>query len=162
MPRAASITVPDTTSKARLRLWIRLLRTTRYIESELRSRLRSEFGATLPRFDVLAALNRQPAGMMMSELSRFLMVSNGNVTPIIEHLVNTGLVVRNQRHGDRRSLIVKLTEKGVTRFNQLATAHESWVNELLGDLDKKEAEHVAGFFRLHLQLHSSSPPITGE
>ena len=74
-------------SKARLRLWLRLLQSTRKIEAELRDRLRVNFSVTLPRFDVLAALYRKPEGMLMSELSRFLMVSNGNVTGIIDRLV---------------------------------------------------------------------------
>jgi hypothetical protein len=79
-------------SKARLRLWIRLLRASRLIEGITRERLKAQFNATLPRFDVMSALYRQPDGMLMSEISRFLMVSNGNVTGIVERLVSDGFV----------------------------------------------------------------------
>ena len=81
-------------SKERLRLWIRMLRASRTIEAELRERLRQEFDTTLPRFDVMAALYRAPEGMLMSSLSRFLLVSNGNVTGIVDRLVSEGLVTR--------------------------------------------------------------------
>src|ERR1700684_2593731 len=87
----------ESDSKARLRLWIRLLRASRLIESVARERLKSQFNATLPRFDVMAALFRQPDGMLMSEISRFLMVSNGNVTGIVDRLVFDGFFVRSLR-----------------------------------------------------------------
>ena len=90
-------------AKQKLRLWLRLLRASRGIEAELRARLRVAFGTTLPKFDVMAALARQGAGMTMTELSRFLMVSNGNVTGIIDRLVAEGLVVRLAHAGDRRT-----------------------------------------------------------
>ena len=85
---------PVAASKEKLRLWIRLLRTSRIIEGELRDRLSQEFDTTLPRFDVMAALYRTPDGMLMSDLSRFLLVSNGNVTGIVDRLVSEGLVQR--------------------------------------------------------------------
>ena len=101
-------------SKEKLRLWIRLLRASRIIEAELRERLSTEFDTTLPRFDVMAALYRTPDGMLMSDLSRFLLVSNGNVTGIVDRLVSEGLVQRGQRNGDRRTSIVQLTEPART------------------------------------------------
>lgn len=119
----------------RLRLWIKMIRTTRRIEIELRNRLRNEFDETMPRFDVMAALHRQPEGMMMGELSRALMVSNGNVTPIIERLVGTGVVTRSQHQGDRRSLMVSLSASGKRYFERVAESHRSWVNELFAELD---------------------------
>lgn len=102
-------------SKARLRLWIRLLRASRLIEGVARERLKAQFNATLPRFDVMAALYRQPGGMLMSEISRFLMVSNGNVTGIVDRLVADGLVDRAQRNGDRRTSFISLTTKAARR-----------------------------------------------
>lgn len=131
------------TSKARLRLWIRLYRTARFVETELRDRLRREFGATLPRFDVLAALYRRPEGLLMTELSRALMVSNGNVTGIVDRLVGDGLIQRTRRNGDRRTSIVKLTPKGFRHFKQMAAAHEGWVNELLGELPPEDVDQVS-------------------
>jgi DNA-binding MarR family transcriptional regulator len=114
--------------KERVRLWLRLLRATRLIEAEMRERLKAEFDTTLPRFDVMAALDRQPDGMMMSELSRFLLVSNGNVTGIVDRLVSDGLVARTARDGDRRAFIVKLTEAGAIQFKAMAAAHERWID----------------------------------
>jgi DNA-binding MarR family transcriptional regulator len=109
----------------------------------LRERLKKEFGSTLPRFDVLAALYREPDGMAMSDLSRFLLVSNGNVTGIVERLVADGLVVRSKRDGDRRASIVRLTELGAERFTRMAAAHEGWVDALLGGVGREEARHLA-------------------
>lgn len=130
-------------SKARLRLWIRLLRVTRLLDGELRERLRREFDATLPRFDVMAALYRAPEGMIMSEVSRFLLVSNGNVTGIVSRLVGDGLVLRAQRRDDRRTSIVRLTKKGRDRFEEMAAAHESWIDELLGGMTREEADELS-------------------
>jgi DNA-binding MarR family transcriptional regulator len=130
-------------SKSRLRLWIRLLRATRLIEGEIREGLKSQFQATLPRFDVLAALFRKPDGMLMSEISRFLMVSNGNVTGIVDRLVADGFVVRSQRNGDRRTSFVTLTPKGRAAFSEMAAAHERWIDELLGGLSAREAEQLS-------------------
>ena len=130
---------PHSASKLKLRLWLRLLRTSRGIEIELRERLRVKFGITLPQFDVLAALAREPAGMSMSELSRFLMVSNGNVTGIIDRLVADGKVIRMVKDGDRRSIFVRLTRDGVDSFQTMATAHEGWVHDLLAGLSHDES-----------------------
>jgi DNA-binding MarR family transcriptional regulator len=129
-------------SKQRLRLWVRLLRTARAIESELRERLRVEFATTLPQFDVMAALARKNTGMTMTELSRFLMVSNGNVTGIIDRLVADKLVLRRAPAEDRRAIIVRLTPKGASQFAQIAKVHEGWVDKLLSDLDSAESEAV--------------------
>ena len=120
-----------------------MLRLTRAIESELRENLRTEFGATLPRFDVMAALHRFPEGMILSELSRYLMVSNGNVTGIVNRLVTDGLVERTRRDGDRRTSVVRLSDRGVRNFEAMASAHESWVSEILSGLAPGEAERLA-------------------
>ena len=129
-------------SKSRLRLWISLLRSSRRIEIEIKERLRLEFNATLPRFDVMAALFRKSDGMMMSELSRFLMVSNGNVTGIVDRLVKDGLVIRSQRDGDRRTWIIRLTKTGTQNFEIMAKAHEQWIDELLAMYSANEAEEI--------------------
>lgn len=129
-------------SKQRLRLWLRLLRSARAIEAELRERLRKEFAITLPQFDVMAALSRAEDGMTMTELSRHLMVSNGNVTGIIDRLVTEKLVLRQAPATDRRSFIVRLTPKGASLFSAVAKAHEAWVDELLTDIDAAEAERI--------------------
>lgn len=130
-------------SKARLRLWLRLLRGTRRVEAALRDRFRTEFDTTLPRFDVMAALAREPSGMRMSGLSGVLRVSNGNVTGIVDRLAQDGLVVRVQVPGDRRASIVRLTRAGREVFDRQAAAHEGWVSDLLADFDADEAERLA-------------------
>jgi DNA-binding MarR family transcriptional regulator len=129
-----------TASKQRLRLWVRLLRSARAIEAELRERLRVEFAITLPQFDVVAALARKQEGMTMTELSRFLMVSNGNVTGIIDRLVAERLVARQAPAEDRRAFIVRLTTKGATHFAAIAKVHQAWVDDLLSDFDSAQAE----------------------
>jgi DNA-binding MarR family transcriptional regulator len=133
-------------SKQRLRLWLRLLRATRLIESELRERLRKEFAITLPQFDVMAALARKEDGMTMTELSRMLMVSNGNVTGIIDRLAAEKLVQRQAPASDRRSFIVRLTPKGAAQFAVIARAHEGWVEELLASFDAAQTESLIDVF----------------
>ena len=136
----------QTASKQRLRLWLRLLRASRAIESELRERLRLTFSITLPQFDVMAALARKAEGMTMTELSRFLMVSNGNVTGIIDRLVADDMVAREATAGDRRGVRVRLTEKGTARFAEMAGEHERWVDDLLSEFSKAEAEVLIEHF----------------
>ena len=139
---------PLSASKEKLRLWIRLLRASRIIEGELRERLSTEFDTTLPRFDVMAALYRTPDGMLMSDLSRFLLVSNGNVTGIVDRLVAEGLVQRGQRNGDRRTSIVRLTRTGKDAFKAMAAAHERWVGELLADVTKSDARQLTSMLKV--------------
>ena len=129
-------------AKQKLRLWIRLLRASRAIEVELRERLRVAFGVTLPRFDVMAALARKQAGMTMTELSRYLMVSNGNVTGIIDRLVSEGMVARSRHAGDRRATFVRLTPKGQQQFAIIAKAHEGWIAEILAGVGTAETESL--------------------
>jgi DNA-binding MarR family transcriptional regulator len=137
-PRPRQTTQPM--SKQRLRLWIRILRAARAIEAEVRERLRVQFEVTLPQFDVMAALERKPDGMTMTELSRFLMVSNGNVTGIIDRLVADKMVVRQAPVDDRRAIIVRLTPRGLKQFTAMAKAHETWVDGLLSEFDAGEAD----------------------
>jgi DNA-binding MarR family transcriptional regulator len=134
-------------SKERLRLWIRMLRASRTIEAELRERFRQEFDTTLPRFDVMAALYRAPEGMLMSGLSSFLLVSNGNVTGIVDRLVSEGLVTRARRNGDRRTSMVKLTEAGRAQFEAMAGAHEAWIGELLGGVGEEDTARLAAMLK---------------
>jgi DNA-binding MarR family transcriptional regulator len=137
----------DTDSKVRLRLWIRLLRATRQVEGETRERFKTQFNVTLPRFDVMAALYRKPDGMLMSEISRFLLVSNGNVTGIVDRLASDGFVVRSQRDGDRRTSFVRLTAKGRAAFADMSAAHEGWIDKLLGGVTVREAEQLSAKLR---------------
>jgi DNA-binding MarR family transcriptional regulator len=123
-----------------LRLWLRLLSCTMRVETHVRSRLRQNFATTLPRFDLMAQLERRPAGLRMSELSKRLMVSGGNVTGITDPLEQEGLVQRILDRDDRRAITVKLTETGIKRFRRMAAHHEQWIVELLAGLSQEDKQ----------------------
>ena len=133
----------EPTSKEPLRLWLRLLKTNRLIESELRERFRVKFSTTLPRFDVMSALYWNQNGLKMSELSRMLLVSNGNVTGIVDRLSEDGLMLRENVPGDRRAYRVRLTQKGINEFLKQATTHEIWVSEILGGQDTETCRKIS-------------------
>jgi DNA-binding MarR family transcriptional regulator len=126
-----------------LRLWLRLSACTVRIENQIRFRLRRDFNTTLPRFDLMAQLERCAGGLRMNELSERLMVSGGNVTGITDQLEREGLVARTPYPGDRRAFTVKLTEAGVKRFREMAICHEQWIIELLGGLSREEKEMMS-------------------
>jgi DNA-binding MarR family transcriptional regulator len=130
----------ESANKQKLRLWLRLLRVARGIEGELRRRFAAEFATTLPKFDVMAALARAEPGMNMTELSRHLMVSNGNVTGIVDRLVAEGMVERLAQVGDRRATFVRLTDKGSARFAAMAQAHAGWIGAILANYSNAEVE----------------------
>jgi DNA-binding MarR family transcriptional regulator len=134
-------------SRERLRLWLRLLAATNEMERVLRRRIRAEFGMTLPRFDVLAALDRAPEGLSMSELSRQLMVTNGNTTTLVAALEQDSLVARKVSPNDRRSFSVELTERGRRSFGRMADVHALWVSELLAGIDAADVDQLSR--RLH-------------
>jgi DNA-binding MarR family transcriptional regulator len=125
-----------------LRLWLRLLTCTLLIERRIRARLREGFATTLPRFDLMAQLERHPAGLRMGELSQRMMVTGGNVTGITDQLVAEGLVERRPIARDRRAYAVRLTPKGRRVFGTMAVAHERWVIELLSGLDAGERRRL--------------------
>ena len=131
------------TSKERLRLWLRLLKVVRGIEGQLRENLRQDFATTLPRFDMLAALSRHPEGLKMSQLSGVLRVSNGNVTGIADRLAEEGLVERVPVPGDRRAMILRLTGAGQAEFASQAAAHEGWIDQMLDGVSAAEARAMA-------------------
>jgi len=125
-----------------LRLWLRLLTCCNLIEGDIRGRLRTEYETTLPRFDLMAQLQRAPEGMKMSELSRHMMVTNGNITGITDQLEKEGLVQRNKVLTDRRSSLIKLTAKGKRTFQKMADSHEQWIQELLAGLSDKSRKNL--------------------
>ena len=119
--------------EAELRLWLRLLTCTTLIEGEIRSRLRAAFDMTLPRFDVMAQLDKAPSGMTLGELSQRMMVSNGNVTGLVERLVAQGLLERRASPNDRRAQLVSLTGDGRRAFRAMARTHENWIAEIFAE-----------------------------
>jgi DNA-binding MarR family transcriptional regulator len=126
--------------ESELRLWLRLLTCTTLIEGEIRRRLRHEFDVTLPRFDLMAQLDKSPAGMTLGELSQRMMVSNGNVTGLSERLVALGLLDRRQSPSDRRAQLVSLTPEGRRAFRTMARAHEGWIAEFFANLAPADIE----------------------
>lgn len=142
-----------------LRLWLRLLSCTVRIENKVRLRLRRDFNTTLPRFDLMAQLERSAGGLRMNELSKRLMVSGGNVTGITDQLEREGLVARTPCRGDRRAFTVKLTERGWKRFREMAARHELWIIELLSGLTRHEKEIMItelGKVKSHINRTASS------
>jgi DNA-binding MarR family transcriptional regulator len=125
-----------------LRIWLRLLTCTQLIERQVRSRLREKFATTLPRFDLMAQLERQRDGLKMNELSRMLMVTGGNITAIVDQLEHEGLVERLDDAADRRAFRIRLTRTGERTFAEMARAHEEWVVELLAGLSRREQEEL--------------------
>ena len=138
---------PDPLSKRRLKVWIRLLGVTRSAESHLREFLRLNHATTLPRFDVMAALYRRQGGVTMSELSRMLLVSNGNATTVVDRLEKDGLVRRTQSDADRRTVFVALTPEGLTQFEVFAAEHEREVNSLFASLTEAELDMMTEIFK---------------
>ena len=143
-----------------LRLWLRMLTCTQLIEQRVRSRLREQFETTLPRFDLMAQLERVPEGLKMNELSRRLMVTGGNVTGITDQLEAEGMVQRVPVEGDRRALLIRLTPAGRKAFADMAHEHERWIADALGGMSPREVEtlyKLLGKVKQHLnQPHNES------
>jgi DNA-binding MarR family transcriptional regulator len=136
-----------------LKLWLRMLSCTVKIENEIRSRLRAQFGVTLPRFDLMAQLERHPEGLRMGELSKRMMVTGGNVTGITDQLEKESLVVRVPDPRDGRAYTVKLTPAGRRAFGRMAAVHEEWITELLQDMpatDKGQLIDLLSQMKKHL------------
>ena len=131
-------------SKETLRTWLRLLSCETVIEQKVRTRLREEFSITLPQFDVLSELQRAEAPLTMSELSRELMVSNGNVTGVIDRLEKSDLVTRSRPDYDRRVQHIDLTRKGRSTFSKMAEQHEKWIYEMLAELSGNDLRELQG------------------
>ncbi|MEP1470916.1 MAG: MarR family transcriptional regulator [Halieaceae bacterium] len=130
-----------------VKLWLRLLTCSSMIETALRTALRESFDTTLPRFDLLAQLERAPDGLTMGQLSQRMMVSGGNVSGIASQLVKEGLIDRNAVPDNRRTFIVKLTPKGRKLFRKMAEQHEQWVISMLGQLESDEVEQLMGLLQ---------------
>lgn len=149
-------TDPGKGEQASLRTWLRLLACSNLVEREVRGRLRDKFDTTLPRFDVLAqldAVSHDPEPhLTMSELSRRLMVTNGNLTSLVERLVQEGLIKREQAPGDKRTQIVRLTSAGKKSFDAMTPEHQRWIDDLFGGLSVSDRRQL---FELLGKLKSS-------
>jgi DNA-binding MarR family transcriptional regulator len=148
-----------------LRLWLRMLTCTQLIETQVRAGLREQFDTTLPRFDLMAQLERAPDGLKMNELSRRMMVTGGNITGITDQLVAEDLVERLAVPGDRRISRVRLTPKGRVQFAEMAHQHEGWIVSAFGGLSDKEIatlHRLLGRVKEHTQttLAHALTPVT--
>ena len=149
-PKGANAGIVVPLSKQRLRVWLRLLDRNREILGRLRGSLRTEFDTTLPRFDVMATLDRYRDGLRMSHLSAHLKVSNGNVTGIVDSLIHEGLVTRRVDNHDKRATTVRLTRHGIERFAAMARAHERWIDRMFTELDSNALDQLSSLLD---QLH---------
>jgi DNA-binding MarR family transcriptional regulator len=144
-----------------LKLWLRLLTCSNLIESQVRSRLRSEFDCTLPRFDLVAQLDRHPEGLKMGELSRRMMVTGGNITGITDQLEADGWVERTGVENDRRAWLVRLTPRGKKAFREMATVHERWIVELFaqwGERDQQQLFKLLGKLKDAIRVSTKEQP----
>jgi len=128
--------------KAELRLWLRLLTCTRLIENEVRRKLRRDFDFTLSRFDLLAQLDKASDGMVLGEVSKRLMVSPGNVTSLVERLIESSHISRIPSELDGRMQIIRLTDKGRSEFRRMARVHGDWIGEMFRDLSPSEIDEL--------------------
>lgn len=136
-----------------VKLWLRLLSCVNIIETELRQRMREQFASTLPRFDMLAQLDRFPDGIKMGELSRQMLVTGGNITGLADSLEKEGMAVRVYDPNDRRSCRVKITAAGKQQFDLMAQAHQRWLKELMSglpDVEKNQLYTLLGVFKQQL------------
>ncbi len=148
------------TDKLDVRVWLRLLTCSTMIEQRVRAGLRERFGITLPRFDLLAQLDRAEDGLTMGELSSRLMVSNGNVTGLTDRLVLEGLVSRTPLPGDRRTSLVRLTPKGKAVFDTMTPAHAAWVDDMLGGMDRDDKAALLGLLaKLKASVAAAQDPV---
>jgi len=157
MPRTATDVETRIVSDdhAAIRLWLRMLATNRLVETRTRRLLHERFATTLPRFDLMAQLERVPGGLKMGELSKRMMVTGGNVTGITDMLEQEGQVERVDDPGDRRAWLVRLTPAGRRAFVAMAREHERWVVEAFGILSAREMSVMAGFLgRLKTHVRS--------
>ncbi|MFT5488138.1 MAG: DNA-binding MarR family transcriptional regulator [Paracoccaceae bacterium] len=139
-----------------LRVWLRLLTCTNLLDSEVRTRLKTTADTTLPRFDILAQLERHDGPMSMGELSKRLMVSNGNVTGLVDRLAGEGMVSRTPSPDDRRVQMVSLTPEGSKSFVKIAEDHRLWVGDMMAGLSAEEMNTLYGLLaRLKESIHDA-------
>lgn len=143
-----------------LRIWLRMLTCTAMTEALIRARLHAQFATTLPRFDVLAALDAAGAELTMGALSARLMVTSGNVTGLINAMEKDGLVVRRLHPADRRSTLIGVTDAGRRLFARMAPAHAQWIEQAMAGLDRREAAQlweVLGHLKASVRDSAASP-----
>lgn len=150
-------------AKQSLRVWLRMLRATTIIEKRIRAYLKAEFDSTLPRFDVLSALYRETAPITMTQLTDHLLVSNGNVTGLVNRLVEDGLILRENDPDDRRAQCVVLTNEGRGAFREMAEKHEALVDSMFAAMSDDDMDTLLHLTTtLNSALHDSARPAEDE
>ncbi|MBJ3814585.1 MarR family transcriptional regulator [Shimwellia pseudoproteus] len=140
--KSTSFVTPSAADVLDVKLWLRLLSCVNIIETELRQRMREQFGSTLPRFDMLAQLDRFPEGIKMGELSRLMLVTGGNITGLADSLEKEGMAERVYDPSDRRACRVRLTRVGKQQFDLMAEAHQHWLNTLMANIPAQEKSQL--------------------
>jgi len=153
-------TAADLAAGPEVRLWLRLSACNTLIDGHLRGRLRHAFDTTPPRFELMALLDKVPDGLTMGELSKRLMVTNGNVTGIVERLVRDGQATRQAAPNDRRTHFVRLTSAGRDAYRTMARAHQDWLGELMGGMEREDVVSLLGLLdRLKRSVRSTAPVV---
>ena len=147
IPRVQSpSTVPGAASADPLRVWFRFIRLNRRVTAAVAVELRA-IGLSVPQFDVLSTLTERE-GLTQQDLAARLYVTKGNVSGLIDRLVDAGLVERRAIPGDRRSYALHLTTAGTDLAVRGIALQEAYVARTLGRLP---AADIAQFERLVLQ-----------
>jgi DNA-binding MarR family transcriptional regulator len=101
-----------------------------------------ELDLTIPQLKSLFFISNRP-GTNPGKLASALGVTPPNVTGIVDRLVDQGLVIRQEKPGDRRALVLHLTEQGETILSDLREHRTSSMREILTRLDEGELSHLA-------------------
>ncbi|WP_346016686.1 MarR family transcriptional regulator [Chroococcidiopsis sp. CCMEE 29] len=109
----------------------------------------SDFGLNVGEFDVLATLRRsgQPYQLSPTQLFNTLMVSSGTMTHRIDRLEQAELVKRIPDPGDRRGMLIQLTNKGFNVIEKAVEAHVANEHHLLSVLEEAERKVLAQLLR---------------
>jgi len=129
--------------KTALKLWLQLAKTSARLQYEITARLRTDYGQSMTRFDVLSQLARTDGKRLgVSALSRMLIASSGNISRLLDRMEKEGLLERSPARHDRRSIMIGLTPAGVELFAHMARDHEHWVSEILSDMPKANQQEL--------------------
>jgi MarR family transcriptional regulator, organic hydroperoxide resistance regulator len=114
------------------RIYFRFIRLQQRVFGEMAQTLKPT-GLSIPQFDVLSTLTEQQ-GLSQSDLAQRLYVTKGNVSGLIDRLVDAGYVERRSAPGDRRSNALFLTPDGETIAQEGLKRQKAFVADTLGKL----------------------------
>lgn len=128
----------DSASPDAIRVWFRLLRLETRIRGAIGERLRA-IGLSVPQCDVLTTLTEQE-GMNQQDLAKRLYVTKGNISGLIDRLVEGGMVQRRTLPEDRRSHAIFLTAEGRKAAEAGLAIQQRFVAETFGQLDGRDLD----------------------